>query len=69
MRPLGHGGGAVGKNSAALPAVLAGDGTGEDLGFVRDRFVCGFGAKRPLVSDAAVLAAATGGRRRGRQPG
>jgi hypothetical protein len=32
-----------------------------DLGFVRDRLVCDFGAERPPVSGAAVLAAATGG--------
>jgi hypothetical protein len=32
---LGAGGGAVGQNSAASPAVLAGEGAGEDLGFVR----------------------------------
>jgi hypothetical protein len=61
MRPLGHGGGAASQNPAASPAVLAGDGAGEDLGFVRDRLVCGFGAERPPVSGAAALAAATGG--------
>jgi hypothetical protein len=58
-------GGAAGQNPAASPAVLAGEGAGEDLGFMRDRLVCGFGAERPPVSGTAVLAAATGGRRRG----
>jgi hypothetical protein len=52
MRPLGHGGGAAGWNSAASPAVSAGEEAGEVLGFVRDPLVGGFGAERPLVSDA-----------------
>jgi hypothetical protein len=62
MWPSGLVGGVAGQNPATSPAVLAGEGAGEDIGFARDRLVCGFGAERPPVSGTAVLAAATGGR-------
>jgi hypothetical protein len=50
MWPSGLVGSASGQNPAASPAVLAAEGAGDDLGFVRDRLVCGFGAERPPVS-------------------
>jgi hypothetical protein len=69
MWSLDKGGGAAGRNPATSPVVLAGEGAGKDLGVAHDRLVALVGVGTPLARGGTaarlVLAAATGGHRRG----
>jgi hypothetical protein len=62
-------GGAAGQNPAASPTILAGEGARKDLGFVRDRLVCGFGAEMAAGEQHGGAGCCDMGRRRGGQPG